>query len=616
MKSSTNAELYIQEIEVWKKASKIHADRAIEQYKNVVHNIEQFTYEKQRNETILDHISDIIIVLDTQNNILLFNRTARVYMNLKTQDVDKKNIYDVLETIFPDLLGYIQYKNIENTIVHFKEKYFSLNIHNENILEKRYSIIVMNNITEIIKLQKSLAYEKTSLEDKIIQRTKDLRKEVSQKEKAHRKLKKLVLTDFLTKLPNRQAFYQELERVMQYNEQLQHYSFAVLFIDLDGFKSVNDSLGHEIGDKLLIEISKILKKSIRNDDFVARLAGDEFVVLVDAVTSQSHVENIAQKLVKSFQKQIDIEKKHSLTVTVSIGILMNPDISSSISEILSMADRAMYEVKNSGKNSFRFFNNDMLVLLKKEVNIVQKVEEGLSNNEFYLHYQPICNLDGIPVSCEVLSRWKHKGTAISPFEFIPILENRGMIAKFTYKIIDDVFEILSKMDNISCVSINLSVYQFYEENLVEFLSEKCKKFPNNSHQISFEITESIFTKDPEMIFAKLQAIKEMGYKIYIDDFGTGYSSFEYIRKYPVDVLKIDKVFVDEIVNDLKQYKLLQGMVALAKSLDIDVIIEGVETSEQFELIKKIDKNIKIQGYYFYKPLELSHLEKLIMKHSL
>jgi len=604
MSNNKNIQAYIDEIEVWKEASKIHADKAIEQYKQVVANIEEFTFQKQRNEIILDHISDMIIVIDENGEILLFNRMARVRMNLSVKEIENKNIYELLENIFPRLLGYIHLKDVDTQVIEFKEGYYNLNIHSENIANKMYNIIVLTDVTEIIKLQKALLDEKNNLEERILQRTKDLQIEVQKKEEAHRELEKLVLTDFLTKLPNRQAFYEKLKDLMSgERDQEKEYSFAILFIDLDGFKIINDSLGHDIGDKLLVNVAKTFTKCVRSNDFVARLAGDEFVIIVENVQDKPTVERIVKKLISASQQQINIEDEHYVTITVSIGILLNPSTSSGASDILSMADRAMYEVKNSGKNSYSFFNNEMLESLQKEMSIVQKVEEGLEKDEFYLNFQPICNTDGTPVSCEVLSRWIHKGEFISPAEFIPVLENRGMIVKFTYKVIESVFAHLGSLELNSCVSINLSVYQFYEDDLLEYLEQKSQEYKEYVDKISFEITENVFTKDPDMILHKLIAIKKLGYKIYIDDFGTGYSSFEYIRKYPMDVLKIDKIFVDYITSDKKQYQLLQGMIALATSLDIKVIIEGVETKEQLELIKKVDDTVLIQGYYFYKPLD-------------
>jgi len=271
----------------------------------------------------------------------------------------------------------------------------------------------------------------------------------------------------------------------------------------------------------------------------------------------------------------------------------------------------MYEVKENGKNSYLFCDESLLERFGEKVDILNKIDGAMQNEEFYLNYQLICDLEGKVVSCEVLSRWKHKGKSISSFKFIAILEEKGMIGKFTYNIIDQVLLHLKDEKNIQSISINLSVSQFFDEYFIPYLEDKVSQYPDVIQRINFEITESVFKNDPQRILNTLLKLKEFGFKIYIDDFGTGYSSFEYIRTYPIDVLKIDKVFVNEITKDVKQYKLLQGMIHLAHSLDMRVIIEGVETQEQFDAIKVLGLEVFIQGYYLYKPLDENDFRTLL-----
>ncbi len=600
---------YIQEIETWKKASQIHSQRAIEQYKEVVVKVEDFRLEKLRNETLLDHITDIIIVVDAKQNIVLFNQSARTLTNLSLVDVLGKNITHILLQSFVNIIPYLEKEKVSNSLLEHEGKYYSVNIYTDNVAEDKYNVFVLSDVTEIISLQKSLEDEKKSLEHKVMRRTEDLEVEIFKKNKVQTKLEEMAYTDYLTKLPNREAFYEKLSDVMKVTSD-EYFNFAVFFIDLDGFKGINDSLGHDVGDKLLMRTAELISHIVRKNDFVARLGGDEFVILLDKIKTKDTAEKIVEKLISLFQKPLYLDE-HLVNVTLSIGILIKPESSSDISSILSMADKAMYEVKKNGKNSYMFFNQEMLDSLELEASILKKIQKAFSDDEFYLLFQPICSIDGEVLSSESLSRWKHNEEYISPSEFIPILENKGMIVQFTYDIIDQVYELFLHKKLLNCISINLSMYQFYENNFIEYLEKKQKQYPDFYGMISFEITEGIFSKDTNIIIDKLHQLRSMGYKIYIDDFGTGYSSFQYIKDYPVDVLKIDKIFVDEIVNDEKQYKLLKGIIALASSLDIEVIIEGVETQEQVSLIRQIDSfKGRIQGYYFYKPLDYDRLMEI------
>ncbi|MFT5661387.1 MAG: diguanylate cyclase (GGDEF)-like protein [Sulfurimonas sp.] len=614
MKNSKITEAqYIQEIKVWKKSSEIHAKKAIEQYKNILKNIEDFQFEKTRNDAILNYLSDTIIVLDHEQCISIFNEAACQLVNVSAQDIIGKHIDKLPYELYTLIDKYLSSGEYEE-ILHFREKYFSIEIKDTKIGTHIYKVILLSDISNLMALQLLLEKEKASLEDKVNSRTQELQEEVIHKNKVHEKLEYLVLTDFLTELPNRKAFNSKLETLMKKNVSSDKHKFCLFFIDLDGFKTVNDTFGHDVGDKLLIKLSKLMKETIRNNDFIARLAGDEFVLLLDNVTDKIIVQHIAHKLLNITKKQIVLENGKKIAISFSIGILMNPAKGLDTSTILSMADRAMYEVKDNGKNSYMFFNEDMLEDFEQKIDVFKRLDDALKNNEFYLNYQPICDIEGNILSCEALSRWKYKGKNISPAKFIPIIEEKGLIVAFTYKLIDNIFmSFLEENFTIPSVSINLSVFQFYDSNLISYLEEMKKLFPKNISRVCFEITESIFTKDPNMILEKLSIIRNLGFKIYIDDFGTGYSSFDYIRKYPVDVLKIDKVFVDEITTDERQYKLLKGMISLASSLDIDVVIEGVETQEQCNLIKLLNTEVKIQGYLFSKPLNQDELIELIGK---
>jgi len=601
---------YIAEIEVWKKASAIHAKKAIEQYEAVVENLEQFGYEKQTNESILNSLHEIVIVYKNDKRISIFNKSACDFFDLNANEIIGKNINNLPQELFLFLNSYRNIDTIDD-IICLKENYFKLNEEEIHIEDETFYIVSLNDISNLVGLQTLLQKEKDSLEEKVSLRTVELQDEIQRKKVVQGKLESMVYVDYLTGLPNRKHFNQKLEFFMQEISNKNSYDFSLFFIDLDGFKSINDTLGHNAGDELLIEVSKILQKSVRNNDFVARLAGDEFVILVDQITSKEDIERIGKNILSLMSEPITVSRDHKISISCSIGILMNPSKDLDKYTILSLSDRAMYRVKENGKKSYCFFDEYMFEEFHQKVELMKKIDDALENDEFYIEYQPVCSKEGIIVSSEALARWRHQGQNISPFYFIPILEEKGRINSFTYNVIDMVIRDFEEGLDVGSVSINFSAFQFYDTKLLEFLEEKACKYPHLTKRINFEITEGVFTTDPELVHEKLTIIRALGHKIYIDDFGTGYSSFDYIRKYPIDVLKIDKVFVDEIIEDEKQYKLLKGMLSFADSLEMSIIVEGVEKEEQVNYIKALGIDLCFQGYYFYKPMEKEKLLSII-----
>ena len=597
---------YLAEIEVWKKASAIHAKKAIEQYEAVVENLEQFGYEKQTNESILNSLHEIVIVYKNDKKISIFNKSACDFFDLNPKKVLGKHIKSLPQELF---LFLSSYKNIAvvDDIIYLQKNYFKLSEEEIHIEDETFYIVSLNDISNLVSLQNLLQKEKDSLEEKVSLRTHELREEIQRKQSVQRKLESMVYVDYLTGLPNRKHFNQKLELFMQEVSSKNSYDFSLFFIDLDGFKSINDTLGHNAGDELLIAVAKILQKSVRNNDFVARLAGDEFVILVDQVHLKEDIERIGRNILSAMNKPITVARNHKVSISCSIGILMNPSKDLDKYTMLSLSDRAMYRVKENGKKSYCFFDECMFEEFHQKVDLMKKIDDALKNDEFYIEYQPVCNQNGDVVSCEALARWRHQGQNISPFYFIPILEEKGLINSFTYDVVNMVFRDFEEGLNVGSVSINFSAFQFYDTKLLAFLKEKARKYPHFTKRVNFEITEGVFTTDPELVHNKLTTIRALGHKIYIDDFGTGYSSFDYIRKYPIDVLKIDKVFVDEILEDEKQYKLLKGMLSFADSLDMSIIVEGVERKEQVDYINALGIDLSFQGYYFYKPMEKEKL---------
>ena len=519
---------YLNEIETWKKASALHAKKAIEQYKKVVENVEKFSYEKHINETILNNLQEIVIVYNNKDEIVVFNKSACRFFDIDSEKIIGMQI-DALPIELHRFIKSYLHIDIVDDIVYIAQKYFKFNHDILHIEDETFYIISLSEITHIVELQNLLQEERNLLEKRVHERTKELLEEIDKRKKIQEELESMVYIDFLTKLPNRKSFIKRLKLLLQTGQTKDdHYLFSMFFIDLDGFKSINDTLGHNIGDELLVKVANIIKSSVRNNDFVARLAGDEFVALIDNVREKKDIETIARQILEAIKQPIFVGRGQQVFISCSIGILMHPPKGLDHFTMLSLADKAMYKVKESGKQSYCFFDEKMSEEFYKKTEIMNKINNALHTDEFFLEYQPICDGAGNILSCEVLSRWKNNGKYISPIYFIPILEEKGLIGEFTYKVIENVYRDLSTDLPISCASVNLSIFQFYDEDLVSFLEKKAKEFPNVAPRISFEITENVFSRDPDIVRKKLTSIKALGHKIYLDDFGTGYSSFGYI----------------------------------------------------------------------------------------
>ncbi|QOP43394.1 EAL domain-containing protein [Sulfurimonas sediminis] len=429
-------------------------------------------------------------------------------------------------------------------------------------------------------------------------------------QRTFQELSLLVNNDRITNLPNRKSFYEVVEKYLS-SERNHHSLFAVMFIDVDNFKNINDTYGHTIGDKLLEIIAKRMKSCIRENDMLARLGGDEFAIFLQDIKNNIIAGNIANKIIDIIQKPIYINR-HTIFTSVSIGIYVSGQQNLSQEKILSYADIAMYAAKNSGKSQYSYFNQDMYKQVEKEALIEIQLRDAIKNQEFLVYFQPIVEpkteaLYGV----ESLLRWKKEGEIISPIYFIKQLESNGMILDITYMLIEKVFDMIERNKFSSIVSINLSILQFYDENFIPFLKRQLEKYKNvNPDNIYFEITESIFAQNNDLILSTMELVKKLGFKFSLDDFGTGYSSLSYIKDYPINTLKIDKKFVDNLLEDIKAQELLEGIVHLAKTLHLTIIIEGVEDVATLKIVTN-HSNVKIQGYYYYKPMPQEEFERLL-----
>lgn len=443
--------------------------------------------------------------------------------------------------------------------------------------------------------------------------------DVTEQKNAENEIKKLAFYDPLTKLPNRRMLSEKLESTLKYAKQ-ESSNNALMFLDLDSFKSLNDTLGHDYGDLLLKEASDRLKKCVKKRDIVARFGGDEFVILLDGYNSShkemsNNAEKVAQRILTTINKPFNLlENKY--TTSVSIGIVIFGGDGESQKDLLKYADIAMYQAKKAGRNSIRFFDHTMQHEITRQVSIETQLREAIKNEEFILHYQPQVYENGEIYGVESLVRWQHPTRGlVFPGDFISLAEEKGLMVDMGYQILHVAFKQMAKwqkipkMQNLN-VSINISAVQFRENDFTQRLFSLIEKYQINKDLIKLELTEGTLLECSEQIIENMLILREKGIKFSLDDFGTGYSSLFYLKKLPINELKIDQTFVRDIVNDSNDYAITKTIIAIANSFEFDLIAEGVETKKQQDLLIGL-KCHRFQGYYFSKPISAEELEKII-----
>ena len=425
--------------------------------------------------------------------------------------------------------------------------------------------------------------------------------DITEKKKSEKELWTMANYDILTKLPNRGYFRETLNTAIA-NTSKVNSLIALLFIDLDKFKQVNDTLGHEIGDELLKKVGKILTENIRQNDTVARLGGDEFAIILEGVHSKENVNNIVEKIINEFIKGITV--RGALTgVGASIGISFYPNDAKNAEELVHSADTAMYSAKTTGGNLYHFYHSTMSDHVNRRNQIEQELIIALKENSLCLYYQPQLDINtGNIVSFEALSRWSHPSLGfISPDEFIPIAEETGLIQELGMNVINQACKQLKLWhedghDDIK-IAINISPKQFLLSDVHLDIAHAIETNEIDPSYLELELTESLIAEDPEKIISMLSTLKSLGVRLSIDDFGTGYSSLSYLSQFPLDILKIDKSFVQKSENDKRGLALTKAIVGIAKSLNLEVIAEGVETKEQLAILNDLGCEY-MQGFYY------------------
>ncbi|MFD1017960.1 EAL domain-containing protein [Thalassobacillus hwangdonensis] len=427
-------------------------------------------------------------------------------------------------------------------------------------------------------------------------------RDVTDRVESERRIEFMAYYDELTDLPNRNYFNNKVNEAIRNvgaDEKL-----AIHFLDLDYFKQINDTLGYAFGDKLLKACADRLKSVLDEDTFLARMGGDEFLILQKGVQAQSEVEAFAKRVITLFEKPVQLEG-FELFTSVSIGISLFPDHGKNTNELIKQADSAMYVTKEDSRNDFKMFNASISENFRTMLTMETELRRALKENQFEIHYQPQKNIDSNEViGMEALLRWNHpiKGY-IPPGTFIPLAEKTGLIIDIGHWVLKHACVQNKKWQMEGhppiVVGVNLSAKQFHQKNLVEQVHTILKETGLDAEYLELEITESMAMSNEEFILKTLQGLRELGVQVSIDDFGTGYSSMKYLSRFPVSKLKIDKVFITE--NKKQNQAIVKSIIHMSHSLNMKVIAEGVETEEQLAFLKK-EKCDEMQGFFYSKPL--------------
>ncbi len=551
---------------------------------------------------IVEQTNDAFILFNKDLNIAFVNDAVTSITGYPCEYFDNMNIVefsDALNLDLPDLLREIEW----------------MDKHKTN--PPSHDVVISKNNKTALPVEMRLEFIENT--EKSERHLLAVLSSITERKKLENELHQLAFYDKLTGLPNRRMFLDRLNQIIRFSHH-NNQSFALFFMDLDNFKYINDSLGHEAGDELLIQIAARLKEIFRSSDMVTRLGGDEFTVIIENTkrTDQFDVTTLAEKLLSQLANSPIVIGGRNFTVNTSIGIANFPENGLDSDTLLRHADTAMYAAKKSGKNRYALFSEDMNDGLREHIEMESELKDAIrAESQLSLYYQPIVNLKtGQLVGAEALARWAHptKGF-ISPSEFITAAEKSDLIIELSDKLLNIAFKQAQSWENkpdAPYLSVNISVKQFAKEDFVDHMIVLLQTFQINAHNILLEFTESVMLDSTNETFSKFEKLKKIGFQIGIDDFGTGYSSMGYIHKLPIDILKIDRTFVIDVIKNNKSQAIVSAITKLSSSLGIKTIAEGVEHEEDADWLQAFDCDFG-QGYLYDQPLPIEAFEKKYIK---
>jgi len=468
--------------------------------------------------------------------------------------------------------------------------------------------------------------------EQLVQRNSQLKSAIDEANRAKHRLHHLAYYDSLTVLPNRQFFTEQLNFLLRVAKRENH-KLALLFIDLDNFKRINDSLGHSAGDLLLKEAAKRLQNCVRDSDLLARgtsvedskisvsrLGGDEFTIVLNNITDIKSAAVAAERVLAALSKPVNLEG-HELVITPSIGITIAPDDSDNVEGLLRHADTAMYHAKTTGKNRFQYYSSHMNELGVQRLKLETDLRKAVERSELVLHYQPqVSIITGEIVGAEAMVRWQHpEHGLIPPMQFIPVAEEMGLIVDLGEFVLTQACKQMNQWQKQGIIfpkiAVNVSSLQFNHAWFIERIKQALEETGLTPGALELELTESVIMNNADATVDALNELKELGVSLSVDDFGTGYSSLNYLNRFPLDELKIDRSFIMDLGKDKHSAGLVSAIIAMAKSLDLKLVAEGVETEYQCKFLR--DEGIEvIQGFLFSKAVPVEEFAALVRSNSI
>lgn len=553
--------------------------------------------------SVIDGAFDAIITIDPAGLLVEFNPAAERIFGYKKEEVMGKSMS---EAIIP-----ARYRTAHHA---GHRQYVTSGV--THIFNQRIEMVAMRADGSEFPIELTL----TALKDADLSLVTGFVRDISEQKKARQEIENFAYYDALTGLPNRRLLIDRYQHAVLIAERAKTYC-GLLFIDLDKFKILNDTKGHDVGDQLLIEVAKRIQSTVRTGDTVARLSGDEFVVILEnldfsATVAYQQVSDVAQKLLTGLNKAYYLSLFEFVT-SASIGITLFNDNQLAFEDHLRHADTAMYLSKDSGGNTYRFYDQLTQESIEKSFALESALSLALLNQELYFNYQPIVNVHKQVVAAEVLLRWSHPTLGdISPAEFIPIAEKTNQIIKIGHWVLAQACQQLKlwEVDPILSqikLSVNISAKQFLYINFVKELREILAQTAINPDQLKLELTETAVIDNIDDVINKMKVLRQMGVRISLDDFGIGHSSLVYLKKLPVTQIKIDQSFVHDVLTDSNDAAIIQMVLAVGKTIHCDIVAEGVENFEQYELLRSFGCDF-FQGYYFNRPTDVASFEKLVI----
>lgn len=551
-----------------------------------------FSDDLSKYQELIDLLPIAIFIKDAESRILLINKACELQWGLSL-----KKVYgtDASQFFPPEQMEQFLTKDQE-VFINSKQVDFEETIWNSTLEQNRF-----------VRTFKKPLYDKSGKPLYLVGMSVD----ITEHKKAEQRITEMATYDMLTGLPNRTLLMDRIEQALEHCRRNQK-RVAILFIDLDYFKVINDSLGHDVGDLLLMEVAARFVSVVRGEDTVARQGGDEFIVLLSNLDNELSAEEVAHKIINVLIPPFIIDGKE-LHISCSIGISLFPNDGKDIWALLKNSDIAMYHAKKKGRNNCKFFKPEMNKQAKERHNLEVGLRNALKRNEFQLYYQPIVNVDGTKVkSMEVLLRWQHPQEGlIYPIKFIRLAEETGMIVPIGEWVLrQSCLQIKAWHEQgyeVPRLAINLSAMQFRQKNLVASIVSILGEVGLEGHCLTLEITESELIENVEETIRTLRQLVTLGIEISVDDFGTGYSSLSFLKRYQINTLKIDHSFVRDITTDPDDTAIIHAILAMANNLNIQVIAEGVETNEQLAFLASHGCS-SFQGFYFSEPLLATEIE--------